>query len=310
MIALRDRKLWVPPDTLTAKQAVIDTTANPVRSRMMLELSRIPTAVWFTGSSTGSYADSLLDKIDDATQIGVFVVYNIPQRDLGSYSKGGATSESAYRGYIDGLVGGWNNREAIVILEPDALAMAPKMDSTGRAERYRCMNYAVERFKRAGARVHLDGGDSGWVPDPEKMAAELIAAGVAYADGFVTNVSHHRTTKRETAQNRAIVAAIEAATDAHPTYYVDTSRNAIGPVEVRPGESSQIGWCNADAGYGVRPTLRMSYVAYPSCDGFLHVKGHIASDGSREGAPEAGKPYPEHGVRLYHQALPALPKVW
>lgn len=315
MIDIRSKTLWNPPDSLAAKQAAFDATTNPVRAEMMRELAAVPSAVWLTGSSTGGWVDSMLDRAGD--QLPVFVAYNIPNRDLGSYSAQGApVSEAAYRGWVDGLADGIQGRLCLVVLEPDALAMmlddqrksSPKLDQAGRDVRYRCLGHAIDVFTAAGALVELDGGDSGWFAGrSDDMAEALDRAGVRRARGFATNVSHFRTTKAEHAYAREIRAHLGGDV----RYVVDTSRSGRGPYSPKPGEDSRIGWCNPpDMGFGPRPTLKLSPSGYPGCDGHLWVKGPIASDGTREGAPEAGKPYPEAAVRMYHLANPKLPVVW
>jgi endoglucanase len=306
VIDLRSRTLWVPPDTLQAKQAVLDATSNPIRAAMMRELAKLPTAVWLTGSSTGSWVASMLDKAGD--QFAVFVVYNCPMRDLGSYSGGGATSATAYRGWVDGIASGIKGRLCGAVLEPDGTAMAPRMTAAARAERYACIAYAVDVLTAAGALVWIDAADSGWYAGrADEMAEALVACGVQRARGFATNCAHFRRTADEHAYARELRALIGG----DPRYVVDTSRCGRGPYSPKPGESSQTGWCNPPgAGYGPRPTLKLSTSAYPGCDGHLWLKGLIASDGSREGAPDAGKPYPENAVRMYHLANPKLPVVW
>lgn len=305
MIDLRTRTLWVPPDTLQAKQAALDAASNPVRSRMMGELAKLPTAVWLTGSSTGSYVDSLLDKAGDA--FVVFVVYFAPMRDLGSYSGGGATSAPAYRGWIDGIASGLHGRLCGFVIEPDGTSMAPRMTEAARAERYDCIGYAVDALTAAGGLAWIDAGDNGWISDRPAMAEALIRCGVRRGRGFATNVAHFRRAADEHAYARELRALIGG----DPRYVVDTSRCGRGPYSPLPGESSQTGWCNPPgAGYGPRPSLKLSTTSYPGCDGHLWIKGLIASDGSREGAPDAGKPYPENAVRMYHRAVPKLPVVW
>jgi endoglucanase len=182
------------------------------------------------------------------------------------------------------------------------------MDSAGRAERYDCLNYGVDKLTAAGALVYLDAADSGW-SNPTTMSEALLKAGVLRARGFSTNVAHHRTTKNEHIYATAICEKIQVAHGVKLKYLIDTGRNGNGPYDLKPGQSSQVAWCNNPrAGIGPRPTLKLSTVAYPYCDGLVHVKG-LSSDGSREGAPSAGSNYPENALRLYWQANPKFPAI-
>lgn len=54
----------------------------------------------------------------------VLALYAIPHRDCGSFAAGGFGSADAYKGWIDGVAAAIGAGPAVVILEPDALAMA------------------------------------------------------------------------------------------------------------------------------------------------------------------------------------------
>lgn len=303
---LKTKTLWVNPNGPAKIQADKWRTSNPAGAKIFDVLATIPLANWVGGWATGNDVSSTLDKAGD--QLTTFVIYNIPQRDLGSYSGGGAPSAIAYKGWIDSIASGIKGRLCFVIIEPDALAMISRMDDAGRNERYGCINYAVEKLAATGAYVYLDAGDSGW-SNPNTMSELLLKAGVTKARGIASNVAHFRTTKNEHIYAAEICAKIKASHGADLHYILDTSRNGNGPYDVKPGQSSQMGWCNPpNAGYGFRPTLKINKVAYPYCDATIWVKG-FSSDGSREGAPAAGEPYPEQAIRMYWQAKPAFPPI-
>src|SRR5207244_10503436 len=123
----------------------------------------------------------------------VFVAYNIPGRDCGSYSAGGAGGGDAYRTWIRDFAGGIGGRSAIVILEPDALAGMDCLNATARQERLTLMRDAVQALKQQKASVYIDAGNARW-RSPEEMAARLKQAGIAQADGFALNVSNLQST--------------------------------------------------------------------------------------------------------------------
>jgi endoglucanase len=302
-VNLRTRRLWVNPDTQAAQQARDWRTSNPAGAKIMDQIAAVPCATWLTTSSTGGWVDSMLDKAGD--EIALFVAYNIPARDLSAYSAGGATSEGAYRSWCDNLASGIQGRPCIVALEPDSLPHAPRMSTAMRDERFRCLNYAIDRFVGAGAYVFMDVGDHGWVR-AEAMADAARRAGVERAHGVISNVAHFRFVKDEDVFCNAILDRLAVP---HLRYLVDSSRAGRGPREVRPGEEAAAGWASPDnAGYGARPTLRRTGAAVVRSAGLVWCK-QIGSDGEREGAPKAGQPFPQYGVRLWYRALPRFPAI-
>lgn len=306
-IDLKTKTLWVNPNGAAKIQADKWRSSNPAGAKIFDVLATIPSANWIGDWSDTDDVSSILDKVGD--QLTTLVVYNIPQRDLGSYSAGGAPSASAYKTWIDSVADGIKNRFCLIVLEPDALAMISRMDDKGQAERYDCLNYAVDKLVATGAYVYVDAGDSGW-SNPTTMSDLLIKAGVLKTRGLASNVAHFRTTKNEHIYGAEICAKIKMSHGIDLHYILDTGRNGNGPYEVKPGMSSQMGWCNPpNAGFGLRPTLKINKVVYPYCDALLWIKG-LSSDGSREGAPPAGSSYPEQVIRMYWQARPAFPIIF
>src|SRR5580658_7567663 len=56
----------------------------------------------------------------------VMILYNLPFRDCGGYSAGGAGSIGGYHTWIDGVAKGIGSRRAVVVLEPDGLPLMSK----------------------------------------------------------------------------------------------------------------------------------------------------------------------------------------
>lgn len=195
-------RFYVDPDSRAARQAATDEQAGDTAdAAAMARLAQLPQAHWFTGGSAGQVRDeaaALLGRARAAGQVPVIVAYDIPGRDCGSYSAGGAPSSAAYREWIDGLAAGIATGPALVVLEPDALALLPKdcagsVDPAGTftAARLADLDYAVTALKAAGpgTAVYLDGGNNKWRA-VGVMAQRLIDAGVGHADGFSLNVSN------------------------------------------------------------------------------------------------------------------------
>lgn len=280
--------LYVDPDTHAADQADTWRTSDPVGAAIMDDLASVPSAKWI-----GSWIDDPADEVDDAltdagNQLRTLVVYNIPDRDCGSFSAGGATSEWEYSQFIDAVAEGLDGRLALVILEPDGLALDDCLDSDELAERHQMLSDAVDTLTAAGAAVYLDAGDSNWIP-ADDMADRLLAAGVEQAAGFALNVSHTEFSYDEAAYANEIRDIV--GEDAR--YVIDTSRNGLGPTEDQE-------WCNPiGRANGRRPSLN---VARDGMDARLWIKTVGASDGSCNGGPEAGDWWPEYARGLWEEA--------
>jgi endoglucanase len=191
-----------------------------------------PAAHWF-GHGRSDISDAVSRYVTaaaDKGQLPILVAYDMPLRDCGQYSKGGAGSADAYRRWIADFAAGIGAGQAVVILEPDALAQLDCLPAQARSERMDLLRYAAARFKAKAphARVYLDAGHSGWMSAPV-AAQRLMDAGVADIQGFSLNVSNFKTTAQSTAYGRAI-AGLLAKNGLSKTFVVDTSRNGNGPL--------------------------------------------------------------------------------
>jgi endoglucanase len=226
-----DSPYYVNPGTQAARWAA----ANPGDSRAPVirdRIASVPQGQWFTTTNTGTVraeVDSLVTAAAEAGGIPILVVYNMPNRDCGSASGGGATSHSAYRQWIDELAAGLEGRSAAVVVEPDVLALMTNCQSAQEQARTReSMAYAGRALKAASprAKVYFDAAHSRWHP-PAEMASRLVAAGIAdSADGISANVSNYNRTADEVAYAKAVLDAIGSP---GLRAVIDTSRNGNGP---------------------------------------------------------------------------------
>ncbi|MFH0245375.1 glycoside hydrolase family 6 protein [Streptomyces sp. HK10] len=222
---------YVNPATQSARWVAAnpgDRRAPVIRDR----IASVPQGQWFTKTDTGTVraeVDSLVTAAEEAGGIPILVVYNMPDRDCGGASGGGAPSHSAYRQWIDELAAGLEGRPAAVVVEPDVLALMTNCQSAGeQAQTRESMAYAGKALKAASSRakVYFDAAHSNWHP-PAEMASRLRAAGITEsADGISTNVSNYNRTADETAYARAVLDAIGSP---GLRAVIDTSRNGNGP---------------------------------------------------------------------------------
>jgi endoglucanase len=280
--------LWVEPDGNAAQQAEEWAGSDPDGAAAMSAMAQVPISLWL-----GDWLDDVTDTVDDALdaaagQLVTFVVYNIPNRDCGSFSAGGVEDAAGYAAFVAGVAAGLEGRTAIVVLEPDALSLMDCLDSEGEDLRKEMMSDAVDVLTAAGGKVYLDAGDSNWVPSDD-IAQHLLDAGVANAEGFALNVSHTEWTLDEVGYAEEIRAIV--GLDAH--YVIDTSRNGAGPAWDNE-------WCNpADRASGKKPTLE---TGNGGLDALLWIKRPGESDGECNGGPEAGHWWPEYARDLMYAA--------
>jgi len=161
-----------------------------------------PQAVWLTGGTPAEVATQVEKTLREATAErarAVFVLYNIPDRDCGGFSAGGAQTTPDYEAWIDAIAGAIGEHRAIVILEPDAIANLPSdcgQDPTGQltTARYAQLGYAIGALEaHPGARVYLDAGHSHW-QSVGTISSRLVQAGLSRVQGFFLNVSNYQPT--------------------------------------------------------------------------------------------------------------------
>lgn len=281
-------KLFIDPGSNAARQVAEWRTTRPEDAQQLEKIASTPQADWFTGGSGKAFRQQVAARtrqILAAEALPVYVLYNIPRRDCGAYSAGGAENGAAYRRWIDSFATAIGKRKVAVILEPDALPDLDCLSKRGRTTRYALIRYAVDRLARNPlAALYLDAGNSAWQP-PSVMAKRLRKAGVAEARGFALNVSNYQTTEASIAYGDQLARLL-----GRKHYIVDTSRNGLGPWD---GPEY---WCNPpDRALGARPTVG---TASSLADAYLWIKLPGESDGTCNGGPPSGQWWPEYALGL------------
>ena len=276
--------LFVDPNS-QAKQAANSLRASrPADAALIDKIANSPTAKWFGGWNGNMQTDvnAYVSAAQGATP--VLVAYNIPQRDCGSYSAGGANSGDDYLAWIRGMAAGIGSRNAWVILEPDAIPGMDCLTTTDQATRLALLSQAVSILSQSNStRIYIDAGNPGWHP-AGVIADRLKAANIAAADGFSLNVSNFIAT----ADNVTFGQTLSAALSGKP-FVVDTSRNGLGAAPANA-------WCNPDGrALGNQPT---SDTGNKLVDAFLWIKTPGESDGACNGGPSAGTWWTEYALGL------------
>jgi endoglucanase len=289
-------RMWVDPDAPARGLARKWAHDRPEDAAAMAKLAAQPSALW-VGEWVGDpevWVGRQSRKLARGGFLPVFVAYNIPKRDCGQYSKGGASAGQAYRAWIDRFAAGLGDRKAAVIVEPDALAhMTECLSAADQKERIDLIRYAVAVFASLGQTyVYLDAGHSQWVP-ADDMAERLRAAGVKHATGFSLNVSNYKWTDELIAYGKKVSARIGGK-----PFVIDTSRNGKGP----PGAAAatEASWCNPRGrGLGEPPGTDTGDTAVHA---FLWIKKPGESDGACNGGPKAGDWWTEIALELVRGA--------
>ncbi|GDY57435.1 hypothetical protein SVIO_080580 [Streptomyces violaceusniger] len=126
----RVTRLYVPPaDRDSYRQVARLAWRGDFRdSAGLLAMVRTPHAVWY-GDETPEQVTRLVRRTtrsaDRQGRLPVLALYNIPGRDCGSYSSGGADGLAAYQAWIDAIAEAIGDRKVLIVLEPDSLALLP-----------------------------------------------------------------------------------------------------------------------------------------------------------------------------------------
>jgi endoglucanase len=296
-------RFYVDPASEAAQQAVTDLLHHQVAdAAAMAVLASWPEATWFTKgtpSQVNTQVKALVRKAALQQAVPVLVAYDIPLRDCSQYSAGGAQSDADYQAWIAAFAKGLGSRQAVVIVEPDALANLPSdcsatSDPTGSisAARIADIQYAIGVLEaQPGTSVYLDAGNSQWHAVGD-MASRLIQAGVAQAQGYFLNVSNFQPTDQSDQYGTWISKCIWFATQGpswaagHTDYCASQYYSGAAPNDGLPGDAvsptdpSTWHWTDAwyDQNVGTPPVAQLT---------------HFVVDTSRNGqgawTPPAGK---------------------
>ncbi|MET8541141.1 glycoside hydrolase family 6 protein [Kitasatospora sp. NPDC004799] len=278
---LPGQAFYVSDRTNAAQQvAALRGQGRTAEADTLLRIAAQPSSQWLGEQGAKEIAEQVSRRATEAGRTAVFVAYDIPHRDCGQYSAGGAPDAAAYRAWITGVAQALGDRRAWVVLEPDAVAHT--LDNCGikgdlAAERYGLLAFAVQELKRnPNARVYLDAGNPGWAQDPAELATALRKSGIAAADGFAVNVANFYDTDRNAAYGARLSAALGGK-----NFVIDTSRSGNGALG---GDA----WCNPSGrALGERPTTE---TGRPGVDAYLWIKNPGESDGDcGRGEPRAGE---------------------
>lgn len=292
----RGAPFWVNPDSSAARQVRAWRQQGRQQDAELLErIANQPVAEWIGAEDPLGRAHGFTEAAAAVGRTAVLVLYDIPHRDCGQYSKGGAFDGDTYRAWLDKVAAGIGDRSTVVVLEPDAVPHIADgcTPAAYHEERYALLNYAVRGLKALPrTKVYIDAGNVGWVRDPRSMAGPLQQAGIAEADGFALNISNFYTTTANAVYGKELSTLLGGK-----HFVIDTSRNGRGPLSGGQKEA----WCNPPGrGLGTPPTTA---TRDELMDAYLWIKRPGDSDGTCKGGPQAGAWWPEYALGLARNAV-------
>lgn len=274
------RTLYVYPDSSAAKAAA---TATGDEQSAFQRLADTPSAIWITPeqhdtASVADFVSAVAKNAAAAHALPTFVVYGIPNRDCSAQLSAGGTTEADYPAWVSQIAHGIGGLPAVIILEPDSLALTAQCGNAD--ERVAQLAMAIDSLTVAGTTIYLDGGHSTWLP-AQDQADLLRRAGVDRVRGFASNVSNYNATDAEVAYDEQVSSILGGA-----HYVIDTSRN---------GNGTNDEWCNPSGrAIGTAP----SSTSDGHHDANLWIKNPGESDGTCNGGPAAGQWWPEMALQL------------
>ncbi|MCT2591209.1 glycoside hydrolase family 6 protein [Streptomyces sp. N2-109] len=287
---------WVNPDGSAAEQAEeYREGGKEEKAALIEEIAEQPVAEWIGTEDPEAETRALTEDAEKADREALLVLYNLPHRDCGQYSQGGAGSGDEYREWLGKVIDGIGDRAATVVVEPDALPHLLQEGCTPEEfheERYSLLKESVEKLTELPhTKVYLDAGNPDWVRDPGGLVEPLHRAGIEAADGFALNVSNYQSTTSNVAYGKKLSAMV-----GDKPFVVDTSRNGNGPAK-GSGEET---WCNPPGrALGEEPTTE---TGDELVDAYLWIKRPGESDGTCKGGPKAGEWFPEYALDLARNA--------
>lgn len=240
---------------------------NELAKKIKEKIVSTPTAKWF-GEWNTAEVDSYVTAASKENKLPMIVAYNIPIRDCGQYSAGGAGSADEYKDWIRKVAKGIDDRPAVVILEPDALIHLDCLSKEDRQTRFNLLKDATEVLKKLApaAWTYIDGGDGTW-KSPDDMAGWLKEAGIANTRGVALNVSNYNKTEVVEKYGTRLTEILTNKYNIESHLVIDISRN---------GNGSNGQWCNpAGRKLGKEPSIQSTSIT----DAYLWIKRPSESDG-------------------------------
>ncbi|KAI1308770.1 1, 4-beta cellobiohydrolase [Xylaria venustula] len=317
----------------------VSASAVPTLGAKATAVAEVPNFMWIdTYAKIDTMASTLADistaNAKGAKNAGLFVVYDLPDRDCSAAASNGEYSiadngVANYKAYIDAIVTllkQYSDIPVILVIEPDSLAnlvtnLSVSKCANAQAAYLECTNYAITQLNLDNVSMYLDAGHAGWLGWPANLtpAAQLFtevyqnASSPASLRGLATNVANYNawqisgscpsyTQGNDVCDESSYIEKLapllqSGGWDAH--FITDTGRNGKQPT----GQLQWGDWCNAiGTGFGLRPSAD---TGSDLLDAFVWIKPGGECDGTSNttatrydyhcGQSDALTPAPEAG---------------
>lgn len=282
-------RLFIDPNNPARSQSTAWATSQAADASLLRKIGDQPVAIWLGDwyDNVGAATSSWLSQMRTQNALPVFILYNIPIRDCGSYSAGGAASASSYQAWVQAIAQASRGTKTVFILEPDALAGWDCLSPAQRSERASILRFAIQALASdPNHYVYLDAGNARWHSASE-MSSRIREIGTAGLQGVALNISNFLTT----AESQAYGMQISNQTGGLHVV-IDTSRNGQGP-------AADLSWCNPTGrGLGLPPAAQNGRPV----DAYLWLKYPGESDGACNGGPTSGEWWPDYALGLAARA--------
>lgn len=309
-----------------------------------------PNFFWMDTLSKVPVMGSLLDDISAKNKagasppnLGLFVVYDLPDRDCAAYSSNGEYSyanggAANYQNYIDSIVAqlkAHSDVNVVLVIEPDSLGnlvtnLNVQKCANAKDNYLASYKYALSNLNLPNVAMYIDAGHAGWLgwsanidPAAQLFAQVYKSAGSpAAVRGLATNVANYNAWQQTTCPSytqgdqycdeHGYVHGLAPLLTKYgfPAHFItDTGRNGVQPT----AQQAWGDWCNVKGtGFGLRPS---SNTGDSLLDAFVWVKPGAESDGTSNssatrydshcGLSDALQPAPEAGswFQAYFQQL-------
>ena len=301
-----DRDFYLEPSRLS----VVKNEPNAELKKLYYQVYGTPCGGWYDGVSPNAaknegWLKNFVEGAERAQNTPIVVLYGIPNRDCGSFSKGRHPTAASYKAWIDRVSAIIGQRRAVVIVEPDAINYCGhKRGTPAYNERAELLSYAARILQKNNPNVatYIHAGNSVLTTNhPEAIAQAIIDGGLQYMRGFALNVSGLGGTLEEQQGAEKFVAYLASKGFKDKYYVIDTGRSGINRPKHQNANPPYNSCNNFNAALGPRSTTKTTGA---HADAYLWINGGGGSDGEcNMGAPAAGKPYPEYTKHLVENAI-------
>ncbi len=272
---------------------------DPAGAAKLKELAQQPITHWLNGTPyDAQHLKEYLDKAQAAGKEGSVMFYNIPGRDNGGFSGGGAKSVGEYQAWAKQMSDVIGDRKTTVYLETDAIMLTKDQSPEKADERLKLIGDTVDVLKKnnPNATVVLNAGSAGW-GNPAETASLLKRANIQNADGFFLNVAGFESTADSMRHGDAIVSELDKLGITGKRYIIDTSRNGA---KIAAPAGTVEAWADPDgAASGTKPTTDQAIIQNPNVMALSWVKTPWNSDGRLS---SAGAMTADYAIKLVDNA--------